>query len=131
MRIKIVSVPVRDQQKALDFYTEKLGFVKKLDTPLGGGNRWLTVVSRYDQDGPEILLEPAPLHFEPARVFQDELKNSLYDQVARTYPFRSQCPGRKAYYKRNEAGRRVYHWTLCRRMDRRRNFGQLPKAQKG
>jgi catechol 2,3-dioxygenase-like lactoylglutathione lyase family enzyme len=73
MRIKIVSVPVRDQQKALEFYTDVLGFVKKVDAPLGGDNRWLTVVSKQDQDGPEILLEPAPNHFEPARVYQDEL----------------------------------------------------------
>ncbi|MEM7105704.1 MAG: VOC family protein [Bacteroidota bacterium] len=73
MKIKIVSIPVLDQQKALDFYTDILGFVKKVDLPLGGGNRWLTVVSKYDQDGPELLLEPAPLHFKPSKVFQDEL----------------------------------------------------------
>ena len=73
MRIKIVSLPVRDQQKALDFYTNILGFVKKVDAPLGGGNRWLTVVSKYDQDGIELLLEPAPLHFKPSKVYQDEL----------------------------------------------------------
>lgn len=76
MKIKIVSVPVMDQQKALDFYTDVLGFVKKVDAPVGGGNRWLTVVSKYDQAGPELLLEPAPLHFEPAKVFQEELKKS-------------------------------------------------------
>ncbi len=73
MKIKIVSIPVRDQQKALDFYTGTLGFVKKVDVPLGGGNRWLTVVSKDDQDGPELLLEPAPNHFEPSKVYQDEL----------------------------------------------------------
>lgn len=73
MKIKIVSIPVRDQQKALDFYTDILGFVKKVDAPLGGGNRWLTVVSKYDQDGPELLLEPAPNHFEPSKVFQEAL----------------------------------------------------------
>lgn len=73
MKIKLVSIPVRDQQKALDFYTNILGFVKKIDIPLGEGNRWLTVVSRQDQDGPELLLEPAPLHFEPSKVYQDEL----------------------------------------------------------
>jgi len=73
MKIKIVSIPVRDQQKALDFYTDILGFVKKVDAPLGGGNRWLTVVSKHDQDGPELLLEPAPNHFEPSKVFQDAL----------------------------------------------------------
>lgn len=73
MKIKIVSIPVREQQKALDFYTNILGFIKKEDIPLGGENRWLTVVSQYDQEGPELLLEPAPKHFEPSRVFQDEL----------------------------------------------------------
>ena len=62
-----------DQQKALEFYTEKLGFIKKLDQPLEGGNRWLTLVSPEAQDGPEILLEPAPLHFEPSKVFQEAL----------------------------------------------------------
>ena len=73
MRIKVVSIPVRDQQKALAFYTDVLGFVKKTDIPLGGGNRWLTVVSQYEQNGPELLLEPAPLHFEPSKVYQDAL----------------------------------------------------------
>jgi catechol 2,3-dioxygenase-like lactoylglutathione lyase family enzyme len=73
MRVTLISIPVRDQEKALKFYTEKLGFLKKVDTPLGGGNRWLTLVSRDAQSGPEILLEPAPLHFEPSKVFQDAL----------------------------------------------------------
>ncbi|MEL6866813.1 MAG: VOC family protein [Bacteroidota bacterium] len=73
MKIKIVSIPVRDQQKALDFYTNILGFVKKVDAPLSEGNRWLTVVSKYDPDGPELLLEPAPIHFEPSKVYQDAL----------------------------------------------------------
>ena len=73
MRVTLISIPVRDQEKALKFYTEKLGFIKKLDTPMEGGNRWLTLVSRDAQDGPEILLEPAPNHFEPCKVFQDAL----------------------------------------------------------
>ncbi len=73
MRVTIISIPVRDQEKALQFYTEKLGFLKKIDLPLGGGNRWLTVVSKEAQDGPEILLEPAPNHFEPSKVYQDAL----------------------------------------------------------
>lgn len=75
MRVKVTSVPVQDQEVALQFYTKKLGFVKKLDMPLGGGNRWLTLVSPEEQDGPEVLLEPAPVHFEPAKVFQ----KALYD----------------------------------------------------
>jgi catechol 2,3-dioxygenase-like lactoylglutathione lyase family enzyme len=73
MKIKLVSIPVRNQQKALDFYTGILGFVKKMDQPLDGGNRWLTLVAKEWQDGPELLLEPAPNHFEPARVYQDAL----------------------------------------------------------
>ena len=73
MRVKIVSVPVLNQEQALSFYTDVLGFVKKRDLPVGGDNRWLTVVSKEDQEGPEILLEPAPLHFEPAKVFQQSL----------------------------------------------------------
>jgi catechol 2,3-dioxygenase-like lactoylglutathione lyase family enzyme len=73
MRVTLISIPVRDQEKALKFYTEVLGFIKKKDSPLEGGNRWLTVVSKEAQDGPELLLEPAPLHFEPSKVFQDEL----------------------------------------------------------
>lgn len=76
MKIKLVSIPVRDQQKALDFYTGVLGFAIKVDIPLGEGNRWLTVVSRHDPEGPELLLEPAPNHFEPSKVFQDELMNA-------------------------------------------------------
>jgi len=44
-----------------------------VDIPLGEGNRWLTVVSKDDQDGPELLLEPAPNHFEPSKIFQDAL----------------------------------------------------------
>ena len=73
MRVTLISIPVRDQEKALKFYTEKLGFIKKMDNPLEGGNRWLTVVSKEAQDGPELLLEPAPIHFEPSRIYQDAL----------------------------------------------------------
>jgi catechol 2,3-dioxygenase-like lactoylglutathione lyase family enzyme len=76
MKIKVVGIPVRDQDYALKFYTETLGFVKKRDLPLGEGSRWLTVVSREEQDGPELLLEPAPNHFEPAKVYQDAVKNA-------------------------------------------------------
>jgi len=76
MKVTLISIPVRDQEKALKFYTEKLGFLKKLDTPLEGGNRWLTLVSPEAQDGPELLLEPAPLHFEPSKVFQDALMDA-------------------------------------------------------
>lgn len=73
MKVTLISIPVRDQEKALKFYTEKLGFLIKKDAPLEGGNRWLTLVSPEWQDGPELLLEPAPNHFEPCKVFQDAL----------------------------------------------------------
>ena len=73
MKVKIISVPVQNQEKALAFYTQKLGFVKKVDVPLGGDNRWLTVVSKEEQDGAEILLEPSPNHFEPAKTYQKAL----------------------------------------------------------
>ncbi len=58
MRITLTSVLVDDQQKALQFYTEVLGFVTKHDVPLGE-HRWLTVVSPQDPDGIELLLEPS------------------------------------------------------------------------
>jgi len=58
MRIWITSVFVDDQDKALKFYTEVLGFVKKADVPTGE-HKWLTVVSPDDPNGVELLLEPA------------------------------------------------------------------------
>jgi len=58
MKITLASVPIDDYDKALKFYTDFLGFVKKRDIPLGGGARWLTVVSPEDQNGTELLLEP-------------------------------------------------------------------------
>ena len=73
MKAKIISIPVQDQETALKFYSDILGFVKKVDVPLGEGNRWLTVVSKEEQDGPELLLEPSPNHFEPAKTYQKAL----------------------------------------------------------
>jgi catechol 2,3-dioxygenase-like lactoylglutathione lyase family enzyme len=58
MRITITSVLVDDQDTALAFYTDVLGFVTKNDVPLGEA-RWLTVVSPEDPDGVELLLEPS------------------------------------------------------------------------
>jgi len=57
MRINLSGIHVDDQAKALRFYTEVLGFVKKTDVPLGE-HRWLTVVSPEDPDGVELVLEP-------------------------------------------------------------------------
>jgi catechol 2,3-dioxygenase-like lactoylglutathione lyase family enzyme len=58
MRITVTSVPVDDQRKALAFYTDVLGFVKKQDVPMGE-HAWLTVVSPAEPDGVELLLEPS------------------------------------------------------------------------
>ena len=57
LRIVVTSVFVEDQNKALSFYTDVLGFVKKTDIPLGEA-RWITVASAADPDGVELLLEP-------------------------------------------------------------------------
>jgi catechol 2,3-dioxygenase-like lactoylglutathione lyase family enzyme len=57
MKIQLTSVMVDDQEQALKFYTEVLGFVKKMDIPMGAA-RWLTVVSPDGPDGVELLLEP-------------------------------------------------------------------------
>lgn len=73
IRINVTSVMVDDQDKALKFYTEVLGFIKKTEVPLGG-HKWLTVVSPQEQSGVELLLEP--MGFAPARVFQKELKDA-------------------------------------------------------
>jgi catechol 2,3-dioxygenase-like lactoylglutathione lyase family enzyme len=57
MRIYVTSVLVDDQDKALRFYTDVLGFTKKTDVPAGEA-RWLTVVAPDQPEGPELLLEP-------------------------------------------------------------------------
>ena len=57
MRINVMSVMVDDQAKALRFYTDVLGFVKRREIPFGE-HAWLTVVSPEDPDGTELSLEP-------------------------------------------------------------------------
>ena len=57
MKIIVTSIFVEDQDKALQFYSETLGFVKKHDVP-AGEFRWITLVSPDDQEGTEIVLEP-------------------------------------------------------------------------
>lgn len=70
MRIKLTSVMVDDQEKALRFYTEVLGFQKKFDIPLGA-YRWLTVVSPEGPDDLELVLEP---NANPAgKTFQEAM----------------------------------------------------------
>ena len=70
LRINVTSVLVDDQDKALAFYTDVLGFVKKTEIPLGEA-RWLTVVSADDPDGVELLLEPDA--HPAAKPFKDAL----------------------------------------------------------
>ncbi|MCI0534178.1 MAG: VOC family protein [Verrucomicrobiales bacterium] len=70
MKIRLNGMMVADQEKALRFYTDVLGFVKKLDIPAGGG-RWITVVSPQEPDGVELTLEP--IGFPAARDYQKAL----------------------------------------------------------
>ena len=73
IKIHLTSVPVHNQEKALKFYTEILGFIKKTEVPMGE-HKWLTVVSPKEQSGVELLLEP--MAFEPAKVYQKALKDA-------------------------------------------------------
>ncbi|WP_100489180.1 VOC family protein [Sporolactobacillus pectinivorans] len=57
MKIIVTGIFVQNQDKALEFYSKKLGFVKKEDVPVGEF-RWITLISPNDQDGTELLLEP-------------------------------------------------------------------------
>ena len=72
MQINFSSVMVDDQEKALRFYTEVLGFVKNADMPMGE-LRWLTVISTEGPESIELVLEP--MGFPPARTYQ----KALYD----------------------------------------------------
>ena len=73
MRIAYAGVFVDDQEKALAFYTDILGFVKKVDVP-AGEFRWLTVVSPDNQEGTELLLEP---NANPAAA---QYQKAIYEQ---------------------------------------------------
>jgi len=70
MKIVVTSIFVDDQDKALKFYTEVMGFVKKTDVPVGEF-KWLTVVSPDTPDGVELLLEPN--NNPAARTFQQAI----------------------------------------------------------
>jgi predicted enzyme related to lactoylglutathione lyase len=71
MKIKLTSVFVDDQEKAVKFYTQVLGFVKKLDFPMGKFN-WLTVVSPEEPEGTQLFLEPNDPAFNPAaKTYQE------------------------------------------------------------
>jgi catechol 2,3-dioxygenase-like lactoylglutathione lyase family enzyme len=70
MQLKFVSVMVGDQEQALSFYTNILGFVKMADIPMGQF-RWLTVCSPEGIEGVELVLEP--MGFPPAQTYQKAL----------------------------------------------------------
>ncbi len=70
MQIKLTSILVDDQERALEFYTKVLGFEKMADIPMGE-YRWLTVTSPDGVAGVELVLEP--MGFEPARAYQKAL----------------------------------------------------------
>ena len=70
MRIKLTSVYVNDQARALTFYTETLGFVKKADIT-AGNYRWLTVTSPEDQNGTQLVL--APDENPAAKTYQEAI----------------------------------------------------------
>lgn len=92
MKIVVTSVFVDDQDKALEFYSEKLGFIKKHDVP-AGEFRWITLVSPENQEGTELLLEPnnnpiakdyqKKLFAEgiPATMFEVEDVHKEYDRL--------------------------------------------------
>jgi predicted enzyme related to lactoylglutathione lyase len=89
MKIKITGVYVDDQDKALRFYTDVLGFVKKTDVG-AGGYRWLTVVSPEEPDGTELQLalneDPATKTYQQALFQQGKPAAMFYvDDVQREY----------------------------------------------
>jgi catechol 2,3-dioxygenase-like lactoylglutathione lyase family enzyme len=75
MKINLASVMVEDQDKALRFYTEILGFVKTVDIPVGEF-KWLTVVSPNGPDDIELVLEPNSNPAVPVKVYQRALFES-------------------------------------------------------
>ena len=72
MQIKLTGVFVGDQDKALKFYTEVLGFVKKLEFP-AGKFKWLTVVSPEEPEGTQLVLEPNNAYNPAAKTYQQEI----------------------------------------------------------
>jgi len=89
MKIKLTSIFVTNQNKALDFYTKTLGFVKKAD--IGAGKyRWLTVVSAEEPNGPQLVLEPnenpAAKSYQES-IFKQGIRTSMFfvDDIQKEY----------------------------------------------
>jgi predicted enzyme related to lactoylglutathione lyase len=105
MKIKIMTIHVDDQAKALRFYTELLGFTKKADFS-NGGYRWLTVASPEAPDGAELQLEantdPAARTYQqarfqkgqPAAIFFVDDVQSEYDRLERLGVKFTKAPGK-------------------------------------
>jgi len=70
MKIIVTCIFVQDQEKALKFYTEKLGYIKKHDVPVGEF-RWIALVSPEAFDGTELILEPN--NHPAAKAYQEKL----------------------------------------------------------
>jgi predicted enzyme related to lactoylglutathione lyase len=89
MKIKLTSVFVNDQNRALDFYTKTLGFVKKAD--IGAGKyRWLTVVAAEEPNGPQLVLgpndNPAAKTYQES-IFKQGIPSSMFfvDDIQKEY----------------------------------------------
>ena len=76
MQIKLTSVFVNDQEKALKFYTDVLGFKKKHDFAGGGNYRWLTVVSPEEPEGVQLVLEASEGFNPAAKTYQQAIYQS-------------------------------------------------------
>lgn len=109
MKLLRVTLRVRNQQEALRFFTEQLGFEKRADYPYGQGQRWITI-SPSDQDVVQIVLQPPEwftgegqeqhlqyVGHNPAIVFQVEDCNATYEQLRRRGVRFSLPPSERAY----------------------------------
>jgi predicted enzyme related to lactoylglutathione lyase len=89
VKIKLTSVFVSDQNRALDFYTKTLGFVKKADIG-AGGYRWLTVVAAEELNGPQLVLgpndNPAAKTYQES-IFKQGIPTSMFfvDDIQKEY----------------------------------------------
>jgi catechol 2,3-dioxygenase-like lactoylglutathione lyase family enzyme len=77
MKIAFESISIADYDKALHFYADILGFVKKHDIDMGGGARWLTVVSPQDPNGTELLLEPNAEYPAMKQLKEDLMRDGI------------------------------------------------------
>jgi catechol 2,3-dioxygenase-like lactoylglutathione lyase family enzyme len=108
MRIYMTSVLVDDQAQALDFYTQKLGFEVKNDIPMGE-HRWLTVVSKEQPGGTELLLEPSS--HRSVQPFKKALVAASLSPHSRSTTSTPSSPGSRASASNSPASR----WMQGRR----------------